>query len=128
MWKLFAISLGLIGACAVTDDRPETLEYITETILAPNCGTTTCHSAFKRQSGYAFDSVAGARAAISDGTLIATCATPPCDGADADSYLLTVMTTQDRAGNRMPLDQPIANKDIVLIAHWIADGAEGYAP
>ncbi len=127
-WLCLLVPLGAIAACDVTDDRPETLAYVTETVLAPNCGTAECHSAMKKQSNYVFDSVAGAQASIAGGDLVATCATPPCDDADAGSYLLTVITTKDVEGNRMPRDQPLANKDIVYIASWITDGADGYVP
>ncbi len=120
--------LAATAACDVTDDRPETLAYITETILAPSCGTAECHSSMVKQKGYAFDSVENAQDAIASLPLIDVCATPPCAGADANSYLLTVITTKDVEGDRMPLDEPLANKDIVLIANWITDGAEGYTP
>ncbi len=122
------VALGGLVACDVTDDRPQTLAYVTETILAPSCGTAECHSAMKKQSNYVFDSVAGAQASIAGGGLIATCAQPPCESADASSYLLTVISTQDVEGDRMPLDQPLANKDIDFIANWITDGADGYVP
>ncbi len=115
-------------ACNVTDDRPETLAYITETVFVPSCGQAECHSSMVKQRGYAFDSVEAAQDSISNGGLVDVCATPPCTGADADSYLLTVITTQDIEGHRMPLGEPLANKDIVLIANWITDGADGYTP
>jgi hypothetical protein len=117
-----------LAACNVTDDRPETLAYITEAILAPSCGTAECHSAMKREKGYAFDTVENAQDSIANGELVEVCATPPCVGAPADSYLLTVITSQDVEGNRMPLDQPLANKSIYLIGNWITNGAEGYTP
>ncbi len=120
--------LAATAACDVTDDRPETLAYITETILAPSCGTAECHSSMIKEKGYAFDSVEAAQDSIASLPLIDVCATPPCPGADANSYLLTVITTQDIEGDRMPLDEPLANKDIVLIANWITDGADGYTP
>ncbi len=127
MLKL-ALAVAALAACSVTDDRPETLAYITETILAPSCGTAECHSAMKRQSGYAFDSVGAAQDSIKNGALVAICATPPCDSAPGSSYLLTVITNQDIYGNRMPLDQPLPNLDAVLIANWITAGAPGYTP
>jgi hypothetical protein len=121
------------AACSATEDRPETLAYITETILAPFCATAECHSAMKDQSGYAFDSVELAQDAIAGetgtaGMLIASCSAVPCDASDNNNYLLKVIDEQDIYGNRMPLDQPLANKDIVLIHDWIANGAVGYTP
>lgn len=122
--------LALVGmACALgcnaTEDRPETLAYITEAILAPSCGTANCHSAMKREYDYAFDSVAAAQAAMANG-LIAPCAEAPCP--PGNSFLIQVITTTDGITGRMPLDAPLANKDIDLIATWIEDGAAGYTP
>jgi len=114
-----------VAGCNATEDRPETLAYITEAILAPSCGTATCHSAMKREFGYAFDSVAGAQESMALG-LIAPCAEAPCP--PGNSYLIQVISTIDSRGNRMPLDAPLANKDIDLIATWIEDGAFGYTP
>jgi hypothetical protein len=122
-----------LAACSATEDRPETLAYITETILGPYCATAECHSAMKDQSGYAFDSVELAQDAIAGetgtaGPLIAPCTAVPCDASDNNNYLLRVIDQQDNFGNRMPLDQPLDNKDIVLIHDWIANGAAGYTP
>ena len=127
MLKL-SLALVALAACSVTDDRPETLAYITETILAPNCATAECHSATKREFGYMFDSVDHTQQSIKDGNLIAVCDMPPCDTAPANSDLLTVITTKDSYGNRMPLDEPLPDLDAVLIAKWITDGANGYTP
>jgi hypothetical protein len=127
--KWAGVLMSAAVACGTTDDRPETLAYITETILAPSCAAAECHSAVKRQSNYVFDTVAHAQASIASLPLIDTCPTPPCPRATLEnSYLLTVITTEDSAGHRMPLDQPLANLDIVLISDWIRDGAAGYVP
>ena len=118
-----------LAACGITDDRPQTLAYITETILAPNCASAECHSSMKRAYGFAFDTVANAQASFaSKPTLIPPCKDePPCADADTASYLLKILTSdQDVYGNRMPLDAPLANKDIFLIATWIEYGAAGY--
>ena len=55
--KLIILAFAALVACNVTDDRPETLAYITQTILEPSCGTAECHSAMKAEKGYVFDSV-----------------------------------------------------------------------
>ncbi len=122
-----ALAICVIG-CGIDETRPENLAYITTTILAPRCGTSTCHSEMKRQSGLVFDSVAGAQRSIALGGLVATCEEPPCETGPRDSYLLTVITDGDARGNRMPLDAPLANRDIALMATWITDGAAGYEP
>jgi hypothetical protein len=121
--KLIFLAFATLVACNVTDDRPETLAYITETILKPSCGTAECHSAMKAEKNYVFDSVDAARKSLQD--IVATCDEPPCTTAPAASYLLTVITQQDVEGNRMPLDVPLANKDVVLIEQWILDGSPG---
>jgi hypothetical protein len=126
--KLCILSLLVTAACNTVDDRPETLAYITETVLAPNCGVAECHSSLRRQSNYVFDSVAEAQTSIKNGSLIVACTTPPCPNAPGGSYLLRVITDGDIYGNRMPLDEPLPNLDAVLIAKWITDGAPGYVP
>jgi len=144
--KLFAL-LCALTACATTDDRPETFAYINETILAPSCGTTLCHSAMKKAGGYAFDTLANTEAAFAISKtksryewLVVTCdllptAQPsPCDQAIQDSFLMTSMTVGSQIGpnndkrDRMPLDQPLPSKDLVFIADWLRNGAEGYTP
>jgi hypothetical protein len=118
-----------MSACTVQDDRPQTLAYITETILAPSCGTATCHSALKRQSDLVYDSVAAAQDTIARRGQVGTCFQPPCDQDVIEgSYLLTVLTDKDYYGHRMPMDAPLPNKDIVLIHDWILNGAAGYKP
>lgn len=124
------VPMGALAACRTTEDRPETLAYITETILAPNCGTAECHSAKKDQSYDQFDSVAGAQESIANNALISCSDSTgaeldPCDEG-GKTYLIQVLTKADVEGDRMPLDYPLANKDIYFIAQWITDGAEGY--
>jgi hypothetical protein len=128
----------LIAGCNVSsdtsDDRPQTFEFITEAILKPSCGTAECHSAMKAEKGDVFDSVAGARTTITvtHSDLVFTCAqlqppeTFPCgDDALNISYLYKVIDDQDIEGDRMPLDQALSNKDIVLIREWIRGDAQG---
>jgi len=118
----------VLGACAhPVDDRPETLEYVTEAILAPNCGAANCHSSWKHIEDDVFDNVSGALFSMQSHVLLG-CETKdldPCDDG-RHTYLYTVLVAADREGDRMPLDQPLANKDIQFIADWISDGAEGY--
>jgi hypothetical protein len=139
--KCLAILLCL-GACDLSkdtpDDRPAELGFITEAILKPNCGTATCHSAMKAQSGDVFDSVQGFRESFArNPILVTTCdrVTPPSPDACvqhnedlAQSYLLTVISDGDIEGNRMPLDQSLSHKDEILIGQWIKEGARGLEP
>lgn len=114
----FALQLGCVTE---TDPRPQTLEFITETILAPNCATAECHSDLKQQNGYIFDTVEHAEATLAYHDAI----TP---GQPGKSILVGVISTEDSFGNRMPLDHPLANKDIFLIQEWVYNGAAGYTP
>lgn len=126
------------GACTTdtppVDDRPQTLEFITQAILKPNCGTAECHSSMKRQSTDAFDSVEATRASFDLNTdLVVDCPhlsppqESPCLAASSESYLVTVMTIGTRNENElMPLDQGMSRVDIDLIATWIQNGAQGY--
>jgi hypothetical protein len=130
MNRLVLIGALLAGACGnAMDDRPPTLDYITETILAPSCATAECHSAFKRQVGDVFDTPAAARRTIVANALVAY----PDDVADpARSFLVTTLTVgspsilSPGSGNvRMPYDAPMPDADIRLIEAWIAAGAPG---
>src|SRR5438045_1803927 len=65
MHRLALAGALLASACgSATDDRPPTLDFITETILAPSCATAQCHSAFAREVGDEFDTPAAARRSI----------------------------------------------------------------
>ena len=123
-----------------------TLAYITETILAPSCGTANCHSTWKHMNGNTFDTVSGTEYTLSRLLPPPNDALPPLigclgsdnvtmidpcdlgfDGFDARrTYLYQVMVDRDTEGDRMPLDQPLPNKDIEFIAAWINNGAPGY--
>ena len=79
----------LAGACgSATDDRPATLDYITETILAPTCASAQCHSAFKREVGDQLDTPDAVRQSVVANGLVVY----PDDTVDAaavrSSYLI----------------------------------------
>jgi len=112
------------------DDRPATLEYVTETILRPNCANAQCHSEF-RYAGYLtpyrFDTLDHTAQSISDGFLVDT------SGFDPDVSLLYGVLVRDTLDTpiggsyfpRMPYDQPLPVADIALIRRWISEGADG---
>jgi len=127
MKRLVLIGALFAGACGTTDDRPRTLAYITETILAPTCASAECHSAFKQQVGDEFDTVDAARRSIVSNGLVL-----PDDVADPSrSFLIQSLTVgtlsllDPKSGLkvRMPYDAPMPDADIALIEAWIADGA-----
>src|SRR4051812_44800460 len=86
-WVIAAL---LLGACGDTvDDRPPTLPYITEAILAPSCGKAQCHSSFAREVGDTFDTVDETRRTlISNGLVISD--SDPLD--PANSQLIKTLT------------------------------------
>lgn len=112
MVRLFLVAaVGLVGCTQTDNDRPATLQYITEAILQPSCSQYTCHSSFRREKGYAFDTVDAARQSLI-GIVVP-------DDPEA-SLLFTVLT---RKVKRMPYDSPLPNKDIELIQTWIMGDA-----
>jgi len=123
MQRLAMVALVLAG-CGTTDDqRPRNLDYITEAILAPSCGAATCHSSFKAEDGFVFDTVDAARATFQgDRELILSRG----DGDDpAFSGMVLSLTVEREDFPRMPLNAPIADADIALIQDWIGFGAPG---
>jgi hypothetical protein len=126
--RRFALAL-LLGACgSATDDRPPTLEFITETILAPSCASAACHSSFKREVGDAFDTPENARLTIVANSLVVL---DEQDDPDA-SFLIRSLTVgvpsilDPGSGNvRMPYDTALPDADIELIRAWIREGIPG---
>jgi hypothetical protein len=115
MFRLAVAAAVASAACSQTDnDRPATLQYITEAILQPNCAQDVCHSSYTRTKGYAFDTVAAARQSLRMSGVV--------NPAEPDSSLLyTVLIRQVK---RMPYDAPLPQKDIDLILRWIAGSAQ----
>lgn len=108
------------AACSTTDNnRPATVQYITEAILQPHCAQDVCHSSYAKAAGYAFDTVAAAKASLRG--LVSP--------SDPESSLL--YTVLIRAVKRMPYDAPLPDKDRELILLWIQENAAtdlGLAP
>jgi hypothetical protein len=125
MYRLLVVAAGVaLAACGVDDDdRPQTLEYITAAVLAPNCGNAQCHSSFRRVDDYAFDTIEETRITLDTYGLVAR-------GEPNESLLYQVLVSPGGENQvaRMPYDQPIANRDIELIFNWIEEGAEGTCP
>lgn len=109
----------LLSACATqADTRPETADYISEAILAPNCGRGACHSSVARVHGFTFDTI--------DASIVSMKAElhgkPLVIPADTASQLVTILSTSKGI---MPPDAPLPQADIDLITRWVADGAMG---
>ncbi|HEX7838362.1 MAG TPA: hypothetical protein VF469_12895 [Kofleriaceae bacterium] len=128
MKRLVLIGALFAGACGMTDDRPRTLAYITDTILAPTCASAECHSAFKRQVGDEFDTVDATRRSIVTNGLVL----PDDVAVPQGSLLIQTLTVGARSildpksglNVRMPYDAPMPDADIDLIKAWIAEGAQ----
>ena len=117
MFRLVLVAVVATASCAQTDnDRPLTLEYITEAILQPNCAQYECHSSFRMERGYAFDTVEASRQSL------AILVIP----RDTEASLLYKVLT--RTLKRMPYDAPLPDKDIELIKRWIDAGAPSDRP
>jgi hypothetical protein len=133
--KRFVLFGALVaGACgSATDDRPATLAYITETILAPSCASAECHSAFKRQVGDQFDTPDAARLSIVANVLVAY-PDETRDEVSAESSRLiqtltvgapSILSPSPTNLVRMPYDAPIPDADVELIRRWILAGVPG---
>ena len=115
MFRLAVAAAIASAACTQTDnDRPATLQYITEAILQPSCAQDVCHSSYTRTKGYAFDTVAAARQSLRTPGAVNT-------SEPESSLLYTVLIRQIK---RMPYDAPLPQKDIDLILRWIMGSAQ----
>ena len=118
-----------LAACGTTtDDRPLTIEYVTETILAPTCGAAQCHSSFTQARGDIFDNVESARRSLVDNGLIVfeSRKFDPADPSNADLIVwLTQVDPFSRGIGRMPYDAPMPNADIIFLKNFIARQAPG---
>jgi hypothetical protein len=124
-----ALALAGLAACGTTtDDRPRTIEYVTEAILAPTCGQAQCHSSFRQSRGDVFDTVVNARRSLIVNGLI-TFDSPQYDpAAPATAQLIVWITQTDPNGlgiGRMPYDQPLPNEDVLFLERYIQEGAPG---
>src|SRR5258706_12075966 len=108
----------VLSACAIgRDARPETADYVVEPILVPYCGRGGCHSSETRARNMAFDTIAGALAALRTNQRNQPMITV---GMPQKSRLFTVLSDSQRI---MPPDVPLPQADVDLIERWITDGA-----
>ncbi len=126
MTRLWPILLALAACGTTDDDRPVTLQYITEAILQPSCADAECHSAFARQNGYAFDTVEDARLSIQfDTDLLISPAENSDLHPDGSLTLINNLTIAQPGADRMPYDSPLPNEDITLIQRWLQANGPG---
>jgi hypothetical protein len=111
-----------------TDNRPKTVEYVTEAIFAPTCGAAQCHSTFAGNDHDVFDTVIGVRSSLVNNGLIELDSTKN-DRLDPGGANVIIWITQiDPFGlgiGRMPYDAPMPVQDVELLESWIKNGARG---
>jgi hypothetical protein len=111
-----------------TDNRPKTVEYVTEAIFQPTCGAAQCHSTFAGNDHDVFDTVIGVRSSLVNNGLVELDVSRN-DRDDPSSANLIIWITQiDPFGlgiGRMPYDAPMPAADVELLENWIQAGARG---
>lgn len=116
-----ALLLCALAACGA-DDRPLDAQYITDTVLAPTCGSVECHSTFVQSDNVVLDTYSAMRNTIVNLPLLSF-SPDQYDPADPDdSALITWLTQTDPFGlgiGRMPQDAPMPNADVELLKAWI---------
>ena len=123
VWPALLAALSAICACGSSvDDRPRDAQYITDLILAPQCGGAECHSTFVQSNDVVLDTYEGMRATMVHFPLISF-DSDDYDPADPkDSALITWVTQIDPFNlgiGRMPLDESMPNADVDLLEAWI---------
>lgn len=124
MYRPVLVAVVALAACNQTENnRPATLEYITEAILQPSCAQYACHSSYRVERGMAFDTVEASRRALH----VDVPKLPPLVvKGDVEGSGLNIVLT--RVIKRMPYDAPLPDKDIELIQRWIMLDAPGLDP
>jgi hypothetical protein len=113
---LLLLAAGAAGCGVEEDPRPESLRYIQQAILKPSCATAACHSSLNHRAGFVFDDPETIY------EMVYSVGVQP--GDSGDSALIGLYLTGDDPELRMPLDAPLPDADIALIARWIDEGAE----
>jgi len=120
---VIAAAIVVMGCGAEMDDRSRNLDYITEAILKPNCGTAACHSTFRQAKGFVFDTIDAARETF-QGDEILTMPSDP-DQRNSVAGLVINLTTELAGKPRMPYYEPLPDADVALIQDWLNLGAAG---
>jgi len=119
--RKYLVLAAALAACGTEEDqRPATLEVVTHTVLAPNCGQAMCHSSAAKTEGLAFDTIDGTIDALYELEVDLAVA----DGRQYEQDLWYVLTGTEGLP-RMPPETSLANDDIELIRTWMLDGAPG---
>jgi len=108
-----ALLAGVVGCAGDPNDRTATWSYLHPALIAPNCATSSCHSALVETAGIALDD----RETSYDRLLDLGFVVP----GDPASALIPLLAGDERP--RMPPDAPLPAADIDLIRLWIDAGA-----
>lgn len=122
------VALALAACGTTTDDRPRTIEYVTEAILKPTCGQPQCHSTFRQARGDVFDTVTAARRSLIVNGLISFDSVQYDPATPSGALLIQWITQTDPLGlgiGRMPYDAPMPNEDVNFLELYIKEGAPG---
>jgi hypothetical protein len=104
------------GVAACTGDpaeRPASWAYVHPAIIAPNCATSSCHSALVETAGIALADREDSYVRLIDLQFVIA--------GDPTSALVPLLEGDER--RRMPPDAPLPQADIDLIRIWIEAGA-----
>lgn len=113
MKRLLAMLAGVVACAGDPQDRPATWSYLHAAVIAPNCATSSCHSALVETAGIALDDRDDSYARLIDLQFVV-----PGDPASA---LIPLLEGDERP--RMPPDAPLPQADIDLVRAWIETGA-----
>jgi hypothetical protein len=108
-----ALLAGVLGCAGDPSERPATWSYLHPAVIAPNCATSSCHSAPVETAGLALDDREDSYAHLLELQFVV-----PGDPASA---LIPLLEGDERP--RMPPDAPLPQADIDLIRIWIEAGA-----
>ncbi len=114
MRLVLALIAGVVACAGDPADRPATWSYLHTAVIAPNCATSSCHSALVETAGIALDDREDSYTQLIDRQFVV-----PGDPASA---LIPLLEGAERP--RMPPDAPLPQADIDLIQIWIEQGAQ----
>ncbi len=113
MRLVLALLAGVTACAGDPSERPASWAYVHTAIVAPNCATSSCHSALVETAGIALDDREDSYAQLIDRRFVI-----PGDPASA---LIPLLEGDERP--RMPPDAPLPQADIDLVRIWIVEGA-----
>ena len=124
---VLACGLAAPSACDTGADRPATWSYLHETIFAPDCATSSCHSYQRSAGGIDLSTSAGAYSVLTGHT----CGNDGGSGTSTRSFVdpghpddseLMHLLTADRI-YLMPPDVALPPVEVNLVREWIYEGA-----